>query len=398
MTDRIVTPRLLMVMGATLAYYVCVGILIPVLPVFIENGMGSGEAMVGASAVAFSVAAVLSRPLITWVGVHWGRRVLMIGGGAVGAVGGLGLVLVTEPWQVLPLRALMGIGEAALFVGASTIAVDLAPSHRRAEAASYLSLSVFGGLSIGPVIGELALGKVPSGARGLDIGNFDATFVLVAVMAGVAALVSFAAPHWVGAKPEPQPFRWLERDAMFPGFVLACAIAAWTAFATFLPTYAKDLGIGGSAPFFLLYSVICVIIRLVGARWPEQWGLRRTVLGALWMLLLGMTLVTAWASEPGIWMATTSLAFGMSFLYPSLLAMSVRDTSDAKRVAVVSSFTMFFEVGATMGGLVLGGVAEWLGKRASFGGGAVFVVLALVLLTAGRRPERVVESASVARG
>ena len=373
-------------MGAMLAFYVCVGILVPVLPVFIENGMSSGEAMVGVTAVAFSVAAVLSRPLITLVGVHWGRRALMIGGGFVGAAGGLGMVLVTEPWQVLPLRALMGIGEAALFVGASTIAVDLAPPNRRAEAASYLSLSVFGGLAIGPILGEAVLGDVPSGARGLDIGNFDGTFVLVAIMAALAALISFAAPRWVGAKPEPQPFRWLERSAIFPGFVLASGIAAWTAFATFLPTYAKDLGISGSAPFFFLYSVICVILRFVGARWPEQWGLRRTVLGALWMLFLGMVVVSSWASEPGIWVSTTLLSFGMTFMYPALLAMSVNGVSDAKRVAVVSSFTMFFEIGATAGGLVLGSVAEFFGKRASFAGGAVFVLLGLAMLVSRRSP------------
>lgn len=386
-----------MVMGAMLAFYVCVGILVPVLPVFIENGMSSGEAMVGVTAVAFSVAAVLSRPAITLIGVHWGRRALMIGGGFVGAVGGFGLVLVTEPWQVLPLRALMGIGEAALFVGASTIAVDLAPPNRRAEAASYLSLSVFGGLAIGPILGEAVLGDVPSGARGLDIGNFDGTFVLVGLMAVLAALISFTAPKWVGEKPEPQPFRWLERDALFPGLVLASGIAAWTAFATFLPTYAKDLGISGSAPFFFLYSVICVILRFVGARWPEQWGLRRTVFGALIALFAGMVVVSSWASEPGIWVSTTLLSFGMTFMYPSLLAMSVNGVSEAKRVAVVSSFTMFFEVGATAGGLLLGGVAEIFGKRASFAGGAVFVLVGLALVLMPRRPSRV-EPVSVAGG
>lgn len=382
-------------MGGMLAFYVCVGILVPVLPVFIENGMSSGEAMVGVTAVAFSVAAVFSRPFITLVGVHQGRRILMIGGGLVGAVGAFGLVMVSAPWQVLPLRALMGIGEAALFVGASTIAVDLAPPNRRAEAASYLSLSVFGGLAIGPIIGEAVLGDVPSGARGLDIGNFDATFVLAGLMALLAAVISFGVTNWVGTKPEPQPFRWLERDAIFPGLILASGIAAWTAFSTFLPTYAKDLGISGSAPFFFLYSVICVILRFIGARWPEQWGLRRTVLGALWMLFSGMVVVSSWASAPGIWLSTVLLALGMTFMYPSLLAMSVNGVSEAKRVAVVSSFTMFFEIGATAGGLVLGGVAEVLGKRASFAGGAVFVLLGLAMLSSVRRPIRPAEPVSV---
>ena len=81
------------------------------------------------------------------------------------------MVLVTEPWQLMPLRALMGVGEAALFVGASTIVVESTPTHRRAEAASYLSLSVFGGLSVGPIIGEAVLGDVASSARGLTVGT-----------------------------------------------------------------------------------------------------------------------------------------------------------------------------------------------------------------------------------
>lgn len=397
MTEKLLGPRLLLVMGAMLAFYVCVGVLVPVLPVFIENGMSSGEAMVGVTAVAFSVAAVFSRPLITLIGVQWGRRALMIGGGFVGAAGALGLVLVSEPWQVLPLRALMGIGEAALFVGASTIAVDLAPPNRRAEAASYLSLSVFGGLAIGPILGEAVLGDVPSAARGLGIGNFDAVFVLAAAMALVAALASFLVPRWVGPKPERHPVRWLEKTAVFPGLLLASGIAAWTAFATFLPTYAKDLGISGSAPFFFLYSVICVILRFFGARWPEQWGLRRTVFGALSLLFVGMVVVSSWASEPGIWVSTLLLSFGMTFLYPSLLAMSVNGVSDAQRVAVVSSFTMFFEIGATAGGLVLGGVAELFGKRMSFAGGAVFIMFGLATLLWVRRPVRA-EAVSVSGG
>ncbi|MEY3055386.1 MAG: hypothetical protein RL550_1909 [Actinomycetota bacterium] len=385
MTERIVTPRLLAVMGATLAYYVCVGILIPVLPVFVENGMGSGEAMVGASAVAFSLAAVLSRPLITWVGVHSGRRALMLGGALVGALGGFGMVLVTEPWQLMPLRALMGVGEAALFVGASTIVVESTPTHRRAEAASYLSLSVFGGLSVGPIIGEAVLGDVASSARGLTVGNFDGVFALVGLAALIAALVSFAAPHWVGEKITPEPFRWLERDAVFPGFVLACGIASWTAFSTFLPTFAKGQGIQRSAPFFLLYSVICIAVRLFGATWPERWGLRRTVTGAMTTIFAGMVLVSLVGRESGIWMSTALMGLGMSFLYPALLAMSVKNVSDTRRVAVVSSFTMFFEIGATVSGLLLGGVGELLGKRSIFIGGSMFAAMGLVALLSTRR-------------
>lgn len=389
-----VTPRFLLVMAATLAYYLCVGILIPVLPVFIENGFGYGEAMVGASAVAFSIAAVIARPLITWTGNRFGRRALMAWGSLLGAVAALALVFVSSPWLILPLRALMGIGEAGLFVGASTVVVELSPDNRRAEAASYLSLSVFGGLSLGPILGEWLMGDVPSAARGLGVGDFDSAFVATAVAALVAAVVSLASPRWVGERPsrEPMRARWIEREALVPGLVLALGIVAWTGYSSFVPTYAKELGLSGSASFFAAYSVLCLVIRFAGARLPERLGLRRTVTGAVSTIVVGSAAVAVMASEAGIWTGTVLLGVGMSFLYPALLAMSVQQVSDAKRVAVVASFTMFFELGSAFGGVVLGGVGEVLGKRSIFVAGALIAVFGLVILRF-RRPSPVVSVA-----
>ncbi|NDA78369.1 MAG: MFS transporter, partial [Actinobacteria bacterium] len=196
-----VTPRFLLVTAATLAYYTCVGIFIPTLPVFIKNGLGGGEAMIGAAGVVFSGSAVLFRPLLTWVGNTWGRRTMMVTGSVVGALGALSLVVVDATWQILPLRALMGVGEAALFVGAAILVVELSPEARKAEAASYLSVSVFGGLSVGPIIGEWVMGDVAEGSRGLASGHYDAVWVVSAVAAGVAALVSFTVPAFVGERP-----------------------------------------------------------------------------------------------------------------------------------------------------------------------------------------------------
>lgn len=382
-----VTPRFLLVMGATLAYYVCVGLLIPVLPVFIENGMNSGEAMIGATAVAFSITAVAARPFITWVGNRFGRRSMMLWGSVLSAVAGVLHVAVTEPWQLLPLRALMGIGEAGLFVGASTVVVELSPDTRRAEAASYLSLSVFGGLAVGPIIGEPVMGRVAETARGLGVGRFDAVFWLMTAFAGVAALVSLATPRWVGERPvvDKHHVSWMQREAVLPGMILAGGIVSWTAFSSFVPGYAKQLGLAGSAAFFTLYSILCLVIRLIGARWPERFGLKRMVMFALVCLTFGTGVVAIMASEAGIWIGTVLMGFGMSFLYPSLLAMSVQRIEAVKRVAVVASFTAFFEIGSAVGGLALGAVGQLFGKRSTFVGGSVFAASAFVLLLWSRQ-------------
>lgn len=382
-----VTLPFVLVTLAAFAYYASVGVLIPTLPVFIENGLGFGEAMIGASAVAFSGAAVLFRPGLTWVGNRWGRRAMMVGGGLLGAAAVFGLVAVNDAWQILPLRALMGIGEAALFVGAATVIVELSPDNRKAEGASYLSVAVFGGVALGPILGEWVMGGVPDSARGLDSGRYDAVFVLAAVCCLLAAIVSTSAPAFTkGTSAATRVERrslaslWFHRKAVVPGALMALGIASWTAFNSFVPTYAKELGLDGSARFFVVYSIVCLVIRLFGARLPESIGLRRSVAAALVFILLGVLSVAAFASSTGIWVGTVFFALGASFLYPSLLAMSVQDVDDDERVAVVASFTMFFELGGVLGGLALGGVGQIFGKRAIFWVAGVFALSGLALV------------------
>lgn len=382
-----VTPRFLLVTAATLAYYLCVGILIPTLPVFIKNGLGSGEAMIGAAGVVFSGSAVLFRPLLTWVGNRWGRRTMMVTGSLVAAVAALGLTFVNEAWQILPLRALMGVGEAALFVGAAILVVELSPENRKAEAASYLSVAVFGGLSIGPIIGELVMGDVAESARGLDAGHFNAVFVVTAGAALLAASVSLTAPAFVGARPERirRKVSWFHKRSILPGLILAVGMAAWTAFTSFVPTFSKSIGLNGSAQFFTLYSILCLVLRLFGAKTPERLGLRRSVWMAMSFLLCGVTSVAVLGSEFGIWVGTVFFALGVSFFYPSLLAMAVEGSDENERVEVVASFTSFFEIGGVIGGLALGIVGEIFGERSTFVGGMVFASLGLLLLARTRQ-------------
>jgi MFS family permease len=94
-------------------------------------------------------------------------------------------------------------------------------------------------------------------------------------------------------------------------------------------------------------------------------------------------------------MGTIFFALGVSFFYPSLLAMSVEGIDGEDRVEVVASFTSFFEIGGVVGGLALGVVGELFGERSTFLGGVGFAVLGLLLLQRTKRTS-VSATASVA--
>jgi MFS family permease len=369
---RLVTGAFVAVTAATLAFFVYVGMLLVSVPRYVENELGAGEFGVGMTVASFAAAAIAVRPLIGWSADRFGRRRMMMVGAAIAAVAGGSLGLTDALWQVLVLRAFTGVGEAALFVGGASLIADLAPAHRRAEAASYFSVAVFGGIGIGPAIAETLTGE----------DRYGLTFIAAGAVAVVAALLVIAIPGRVDTRRMrgPMSLVLIHRAALWPGLVLASGIAAYTAFAAFLPEYSREVGLGGAAALFAAYSVVSLVLRLTAATLPERLGVARTVTFALVTLGIGLVIAASVPSGGGLWIATLVVAAGMAFLYPSLMAIVANAVDDDERARAMASFTMFFEAGAVVGGLMLSGVGQVWGKRSGFVVGTVMAVIGLVVL------------------
>lgn len=383
--QRLLTGPFLLVTLSTFAFFVYVGVMVPLVPRFIEDELGGGELAIGMNLVAFAGAAILIRPLLGPIANRRGRRILMIGGSLLAAVSGALTGLTDDVAGFLALRALAGIGEAALYVGAATIIADLSPPDRRAESASYFSAAVFGGIGIGPVFGEAVLGD-DRFMRAFLLGAFF-TLLAAAVAVFVPDHVPAAADQADGTGSGPRRSPLFHPAAILPGCVLALGIAGMTTFTAFVPDHALDVGLGGSSGIFVLYSVVCLVVRLAGARLPERLGFRTALTIAL-AFNTGALLVAGLIATPaGIYLATFLLAIGISFQYPSLNALTVNAVPDRERAPALSSFTMFFEIGVVFAGIVFGGIGELTSKRGGFiaAAGAGVAGLVLVWTVLGRR-------------
>lgn len=81
--ERLLTPRFLLVVLSGLLYFTALGMLLPVVPLYVRRELGSGDAGVGVAVGALFVGAVLLRPYTGRLGDRMGRRVLIIGGALV---------------------------------------------------------------------------------------------------------------------------------------------------------------------------------------------------------------------------------------------------------------------------------------------------------------------------
>ncbi|WP_116999193.1 MFS transporter [Desertimonas flava] len=383
---RLVTRPFVAVTMAVFAFFVYVGVLVPIIPTYVEDEMRGGELGVGLAIAAFAGAAIAVRPLIGRLIDRFGRRALMIGGSLLAAVVGSMYGFVDSLPALLVLRGLTGIGEAALFVGAATLVADLAPAHRQAEASSYFSVAVYGGIGVGPLLGDLVM----------DHNGFREAFILAAGCAALAAGLSVAVPKWVRGVSSTSPVEGIDSGsidldgtgraafihpaALAPGLVLAVGMAAYSTFSAFLPDHSRSLGMSGSGGLFTTYSLVCLALRVAGARVPERLGPRTSVTVAFTALGGGLALLAAVPQQWALWVAAGLVGCGMAFLYPSLMALTVNRASDRDRARAISSFTMFFEIGTAVGGLTLGALADALGKRVGFGSAVALCVFGVWML------------------
>lgn len=383
--DRLITRPFVVVTLAAFAFFMYIGTLLPLIPLYIEGPLGGGEFGVGLNAAVFAVAAVAARPVLGRMADRYGRRAIMIAGGLIAAAGGFGISQVDTLAALLGFRVLTGLGEAAMFVGAATLIADLSPRDRRAEGASYFSVAVFTGLGVGPVFGEWFLNDV----------EFERTFIAAACFALVAAAIAVLAPARVvpperadGAPDQPEPAdvvrvgwrRYVHPAAVLPGTVLALGVGGLTSFFLFVPDYSRSVGLSSSGGLFLVYAIVSLMIRIFGATIPERIGPRRAVTAALSCFIIGLVVVGSWEAVPALWIGAVFVGLGAAFNYPSLNALTVNRVSDADRASAISSFTMFFEIGSAFSGLLVGTLAQLTGERVAFYGGAVMCTVGLWVL------------------
>jgi MFS family permease len=367
----LVTRPFLLVLLSTLGYFLCVGMLLPVVPRFVAGPLGGSDVAVGVNAGIFSLTAVLMRPFVGRFGDRRGRRPLIVGGAAIVAATVAAYNLVDSIAMLVVLRLIAGIGEAMFFVGAASAVNDLAPDERRGEAVSFFTLSLYAGISFGPVLGETLLDGI----------HFSLVWWPAAAFGFIASVLAIRVQD---ARPEgaatAAPARLVHPAALLPGLVLASTVWAFAAFSSFVSLYALELGMDGSRYVFFTYSFTILTIRFFGARIPDVLGPKRAATIATTTVAAGMIVMSAWGSPVGLYLGAFVFGIGQAFGFPALMTLAVRGAPAWERGAVVGTYSAFFDLAFGLGAISLGPVAHTIGYRGTFVVSAVISVAGFLLL------------------
>jgi predicted MFS family arabinose efflux permease len=303
----------------------------------------------------------------------------MVGGGIIFATSVAAYGLVDSVGALSALRLLTGVGDAFFFVGAVTAMSDLAPAERRGEAISLFSLSLYGGLAVGPPIGELLV----------NVAGFTTVWLIAACFALVAVLLASR----VGDTREPSSAgpgqrRLVPRAAVVPALLLLALVWGMAGFLAFVPLYALDLGLPGSGFVLFGFAATVVVIRSVGARIPDRLGAVRSVRLSLLCSTIGLALIGGWRTAPGLVLGTVVLGVGVALGTPAIMMLALDRAPAAERGAVMGTVSMSIDLAAGLGPATFGLVAAAGGRGTGFLAAALIAAAGLTLATRGRYVRR----------
>lgn len=346
------------VFGVTFFGLLAVGAVLPVLPRYVHGPLDSGDVAVGVVVGSYAITGLLLRPLAGRLADYRGRRPTVLLGSILVALGGFMYLLPLGVAGLVAARLVLGAGEGTVFTASSAWIVDLAPAGRRARVIGLYGLSVWAGLSIGPLFGELILHSA----------GYTAVWLFAGIVPLLGALIAIRLPDPFHAVPHPDegPQPLIAREALRPGVALALCSIGYATIAAFVVLHLDARGIGHGATVFGAFATMVVLTRLIGGDLPDRVGPARVATVAAIVEAVGLATL---AIAPSIEVALAgALAMGAAFslLYPSLSLIVVAGVPDTRRGAALGTFTAFFDAGIGGGAPIAGAAAALTSYEGAF--------------------------------
>ena len=351
------------------------GLVAPAIPLYARE-FGVDRFAAGAVISAFALMRLLAAPFVgRMVDAAGERRVLAVGIGVVAVSSALS-GLAQAYWQLLVLRGAGGVGSIMFSVSAASLLIRVTPSHQRGRAQGVWAGAFLIGLIAGPAIGSVA-----SFSLRLPFFLYAATLVVAGAL-GLSRLRHTALSDRTAEASRPLALRSALRQRAYLGALVASFagdFAVVGARSSLVPQYVTDrlhLGPAWVYAAFLVVSIVSGALLLPFGQIADSRGRRPVIIGGLAVGAVGFALLPSLATLTGLMISMVLLGFAgaADSVAPGAV---LGDVVGRRGGTVVAVFQMAGDLGAVLGPVVAGALADANGYGAAF---AVSAVVALAPL------------------
>jgi MFS family permease len=359
------SPQFWCVAGATFLGFLGIGTVLPGLAPHVRHDLGGSDETVGFAIGIFSFVALAARFVSGPMADTRGRKTTFATGLICCALAGAVYLAPLGLTGVYLARVLQGFGEAFLYTGAATWAIEIAGVHRSAQALGYVSSGIWGGMSAGPVLGSW-------------VGSFEHAAAIQTLLALLGFALLIRVPERYKPHPHPAKRVWLPRSLIKPGIAVGFVNVHYPVITGFLILHLARHGNSGRAAFSA-YALVILCSRFFLGSLPDRVHPRITYYTGLAFMTAGMLSLAAGPPPLLAIGAAALLGFGFSFPWSSVLSSVLRKTPDREHGSAIGILGAFYDLFVGFGSFAAGTVSDHFGYSAAFLMGAVALGAAAVV-------------------
>jgi len=336
--------------------------LVPVLPFYLLESLGTSESIAGIILSLYTIAALVIRPFSGFLVDTFSRKPLYLICYGLFCCVFAGYVVAVTLLLFIVLRILHGFAFGISTVSGSTVAVDIMPSERRGEGIGYYGMAASIAMASGPVLG-LWLYKNYS---------FDVIFI----SAFIASLIGFFAIL---------PIKPITKEAPLPGektplsldrFILLKALPCigllfmlgfgYGAVSNFIGLYSEQARFDGSAGmFFFILSVGILLARLLSAKAINNGKVVSVITTGSILIAITFGLFAIVTNLILFYVIALLLGAGYGLINPAFQSMLICLARHNQRGTANATYFTFWDMGIGLG-IAIGGIIidklnfEWL--------------------------------------
>jgi MFS family permease len=359
--------------------------LLPTLPMYLSSHFNADKTEVGWLLGSFTLSALLTRPLFAYFLDKGHKRALLLGSFLL-------FSLLTIPYAFAPtitlffaVRILHGSIWGGTTISSASTVVDFVPQVRRGEGLGIYGVGITAAMASGPLF---AL-SVVSGSNFLPVFLIASVIGLLGFLSALAIRFSHSTlivPQPAASNPNSRSSGFtfetlLERRALPVGLNTILMAFCYGGLVSFVPLYAKEIGIPNPGSFFLIFAAGLAVSRVVAGKSFDKRGPRPAGTTAFAAMAVGFVTLAAFKSHVGFFVAASILGLSQGLLTPTFQAMVNDLVPRERRAAGNSTYFTAFDIGIAAGSISVGILADRIGLAGTFlvCGALCLIALALFL-------------------
>lgn len=353
------------------------GVISPALPSFARS-FGVSIKAVTFLVTVFSLSRLCFAPISGQLVQRLGERRIYIGGMLIVAVSTAACAFSQAYWQLLAFRVISGIGSTMFYVSALGLMIHISPPDARGRVAGLFTTSFMVGAVGGPAVGALAAGW-----------GLTAPFIVYGLaLLGVAAVLFYSLRNSTLAAPGPPTrskvtMREAMRSRAYWSSLGANFATGWSAFGlrvALVPLFITDVmgrGVGIIGIALAAFAGGNAMAMIPSGYLSDRMGRRTLMIVGLALSGVATVFLGAASSLPAFLVAAIVVG-GVTGIYMSPMQAAVADIlgSEARAGSPVAAVQMMSDLGAIVGSMTLG----WVAERLTYSWG--FTISGIVLLIA----------------